>query len=188
MASPRCSHCSEPMSARARADARYCSGRCRVAAHRASNRPPAELRQLPRWVRHTARKVPLTVEGKAASSVDPTTWATYAATVRSKVGAGAGFALNGDGIVCLDLDHCLNEGVLTDWAAGLLSRLPSTYIEVSPSGTGLHVWGHGTVVRGRRLENFEVYGTGRYITVTGRRWADAPSRLANLDHVITALL
>ena len=105
---------------------------------------------------------------------------------------GVGFVLDGDGIVCLDLDHALEDGRPVEWAAQLLARLPATYVEVSPSGTGLHVWGRARVVRGRRIRDgvrsVEIYGTGRYITVTGRRWRGASSRLADLDAVVAELL
>jgi primase-polymerase (primpol)-like protein len=115
-----------------------------------------------------------------------TTWTTYDAA--SKAGhPGIGFVLNGDGIVCIDLDHCLDGGTLADWAQRIIARTPPTYVEVSPSGTGLHIWGRGTVVRGRRTPRGEVYGTGRYITVTGRPFRDAPPTLADLAGVIDTI-
>lgn len=98
----------------------------------------------------------------------------------SKVGDGLGFAL-GDGIGCIDLDHCVDDGVLADWAAAILDRLPATYTEVSPSGHGLHIWGRIPERPGRRVGNVEVYSAGRYITVTGNRWGDCPSTLADLS-------
>lgn len=99
-----------------------------------------------------------------------------------------GFVLNGDGIVCLDLDHCLVDGELTERGAEILARCPSTYVEVSLSGTGLHVWGRGEVPKGRRLPGVEVYGTGRYIAVTGKRFGRCPSTLADLSGVVAWLL
>jgi primase-polymerase (primpol)-like protein len=147
-----------------------------------------DLLSQPRWVRYSAHKVPLTVAGGAASSTDPATWSTYAAAKRSTVGVGPGFVLNGDGIVCLDLDHCLVDGQLVGPAVDLLAQLPPTFVEVSPSGDGLHVWGRGHVPYGRRLDGVEVYGTGRYITVTGHRWRGAPAVLADLSDVLAAVL
>lgn len=99
-----------------------------------------------------------------------------------------GFVLNGDGIVCLDLDHCLLDGELTGRAAEILARCPSTYVEVSLSGTGLHVWGRGEVPKGRRLRGVEVYGTGRYIAVTGKRFGRCSSVLGDLSGVVAWLL
>lgn len=102
-----------------------------------------------------------------------------------------GFVLDGDGIVCIDLDHCLVDGVLVEWAAGLLEIVPRTYIEVSLSGDGLHVWGRGHVEQGRRFRDgrrVEVYGTGRYIAVTGVRFGGCPSTLGDLSGALAALL
>lgn len=99
---------------------------------------------------------------------------------------------SGDRLVCIDLDHAVDGGQVLPWARAVLDRLPPTYVEVSPSGTGLHVWGYGTVNRGRKIrrgrESIEVYGQGRYITVTGRPWEGAPSKLADLTRVLAELL
>lgn len=134
---------------------------------------------------HSAAKVPLTPRGRPASSTNPATWSPYAAV---KPFDRRGFVLAGDGIVCLDLDHCLVDGQLTGRAAAILARCPSTYVEVSLSGTGLHIWGRGHVVDGRRLDGVEVYGTGRYIAVTGNRFAGSGSTLADLSSVLDWLL
>lgn len=179
----------------ARADARYCSGRCRVAAHRARRAVPVELTSRPRWIRHSARKVPLTVGGSVASSTDPSTWSRYRDAARSTAGAGLGFVLDGDGVVCLDLDHCLDaQGVPLPWAQTILNAAAGTWVEVSRSGDGLHVWGVGRLPHGRRITvggggSVELYGTGRYIAVTGRTFGDTPRRrLVDVQHVIDALL
>lgn len=188
MARTTCERCDNAMPLLAREDARFCSGRCRVAAHRAKAKPPAELTKARRWVRHSARKVPLTVDGHAASSTDRDTWATYAEARGSTVGAGLGFVLDGDGVVCLDIDHCLDgDGQPLPWAAQLLARVPRTWIEVSPSGDGLHVWGRADFTGGRKLRHVEVYGSGRYITVTGRRFSDAPADLADITDLVSSL-
>lgn len=97
--------------------------------------------------------------------------------------------MNGDGIVCLDLDHCLEGGTLADWAADIVAACAGTYIEVSPSGTGLHIFGRGQVSRTRRIRdgrNVEVYGRGQYITVTGKRFGDCPSVLADISAALPA--
>lgn len=172
----------------ARADARTCSARCRKA--RSRGRIPAALRDLDRWVTWSPTKVPLTPAGRPASSTDPATWSPWS-SVR---GLGRrGFVLNGDGVVCLDLDHCLSEaGVLTEGAARLLALLPPTYVEVSPSGDGLHVWGRGVIDGGRVVslagQRVEVYGAGRYLTVTAQPFGSSPSSLGNLAEVLPLIL
>lgn len=178
----------------ARSHARTCSARCRQRRSRARRTVPAELTSRPRWVRRTERKVPVTAGGTVASSTDPSTWSRYRDAARSTAGVGLGFVLDGDGIVCLDLDHCLDDGTVAGWAQNVLAAAGGTWVEVSPSGRGLHVWGRGRLPDGvgRRLRlgagTVEVYATGRYIAVTGRTWGDTPRRLGDLQHVIDSLL
>jgi primase-polymerase (primpol)-like protein len=143
-------------------------------------------------VRHNAAKVPLTAFGTPASSTDLATWTTYDVARRSDIGTGLGCVLNGDGIVCIDLDHCLVDGQLTEWAAEILDRTPVTWVEISPSSDGLHIWGRADIAVGRRFRagarHVEVYGSGRYITVTGRRYRNAPNELADLGELIASLV
>lgn len=169
-----CDQCGRSIVAK-NAQARYCSTRCRVAAHRAAQREPipAVLRDLPRWVRHTASKVPLTTHGHAASSTNPATWTDYQTAKNSTAGVGIGFVLTGDGISCIDLDHVIDDGHIDPRAVELINSVDTFYIERSPSGTGIHAWTH-TPAPGRnryQLANgldVEWYDTARYITVTGQ--------------------
>jgi len=94
--------------------------------------------------------------------------------------------------VCLDLDDCVTAGRLEPWAAEVLGHVPATYVELSPSGRGLHVWGIGNVPRGRIVRlvsggQIEAYGNGRYLTVTGERFGEAPIKLGRLDALLAAL-
>ncbi|MEV6684462.1 bifunctional DNA primase/polymerase [Streptomyces sp. NPDC051130] len=190
-----CEHCDGPLAVMARAHAKTCSPRCRKAVSRAKARNPLpeELRTRDRWVRRAADKRPLTVAGMAASSTDPRTWSTHKDAADSSAGAGLGFVLSDeDDIVCLDLDHCLNPltGQLAPWAASILRDAGTTYVEVSPSGDGLHIWGRAPVRQGRRIRRpdgtaVEIYGCGRYIAMTGRRHGNAPSVLADLSAVVS---
>ncbi|MFF3928270.1 DNA primase [Streptomyces hirsutus] len=200
MKTKRCEKCREPLGARHAHNARFCSGRCRMAAHRAARREadplPSAMTRRRQWVRHTDRKVPLSVVGskvRPASSTDPETWGSYSAATRSTAGVGVGFVLSYlDRLVCIDLDHALVDGQLRPWARRIINGLPETYVEVSPSGTGLHIWGFGSLERGRRIRRgesaIEVYDRGRYITVTRKPFGDAPSKLADLTRVIADLL
>lgn len=189
----RCEHCDEHLGARHSHNARFCSGRCRTAAHRAARTVPKELTDRDRWVRRSARKVPLTVQGRAASSTDSSTWSTYRKAARSTAGAGLGFVLDGDGIVCVDLDHALDEqGQALPWAQRILDLAPDCWVEVSVSERGLHVWGRGRLARGRRLVvdggSVEVYGDGRFIAVTGVAFRSSPRRLSSLQPLIDRIL
>lgn len=152
-----------------------------------------ELTERRRWVRRTASKVPLRPGGRgAASSTDRRTWCSYGRAARSRVGVGLGYVLAaGDGIVCVDLDHCIAEdGTVAAWAQAVLDACPPTFVEVSPSGTGLHVWGRGEVGVGRRIRRGEVaieaYDQGRYIAM-GSRVEGAPLVLGDLSGLLRAL-
>lgn len=175
------------MSPLARGDSRYCSSRCRLAAHRAL--PARQLRDVPRWIRWSRTKVPLTAEGGAASSTDSSTWCDFDTAAASNVGVGVGFVLStADRIVCVDLDHCLDgKGRPKQWAADILASIPDTYVEVSPSGDGLHVWGLADVGKGRKCGGVEVYGSGRYLTVTSKRWRHSRSTLTEIGDWIDTL-
>jgi primase-polymerase (primpol)-like protein len=144
------------------------------------------MRRRDRWIRHAA-KVPKTVHGRAASSTDPATWSTFDQALASHVGDGLGFVLAGDGIACIDLDHCLEGGDLADWAREVLGLAGPTYVEVSPSGTGLHIFGKGVVGKGHRRDGVECYDRGRYMTITGRRFEGAPVKLGRIQYALDAI-
>lgn len=177
---------------RSRRPASYCSNACRQAAYRARKpQVPAEMLQRDRWVswKPVSRgalvtKMPVQVDGTAASSTDARTWVSHSCV---KGLPRKGFVL-GEGIGCVDLDHCLVDGALSAAAAAFLARLPKTYVEVSPSGKGLHVFGYLPEGRGTRGVvdglNIEIYSVGRYMTVTGRAFRGSGSKLADLSAVI----
>lgn len=190
-----CEHCGTSINL-LRAGARFCSTKCRVYASR-KPRLPREMTDSPRWMRWkpTRRgdkitKRPVTVDGKSASSTDLATWSTFAAANASKVGAGLGFAL-GEGVGCIDLDHCFKDGELLPWAQSVIDRCPETFMEVSQSGEGLHIFGYLPEGAGRNMRkgeaNIEFYSVGRYIAVTGNRFGNAPSRLADLSGVVASV-
>jgi len=167
----RCENCRARL-VTGRSDARYCSSRCRVAAHRKLKATPVplELRKLPRWVRYSTKKVPLQANGDPAKSNDPATWSSYATVVGSIEGVGVGFVLNGDGIGCFDLDHCIVAGELSADAKRFIAEVNYFYAEVSPSGHGVHLWVKAEAQKGYRRTvdgvQVEFYTTGRYITIT----------------------
>lgn len=161
------------------AHARFCSDKCRNYARRSfmRNPIPAPMRENARWVRWRIElrngkptKVPLQLDGTRASSTNVETWTSWLQAKESAVGDGLGYVL-GDGIACIDLDHCLIEGEPTDAARRFLDGYTNNYIEVSPSGDGLHIWGSCEEQSGRRFTtpdglSVEFYAIGRYITIT----------------------
>lgn len=135
-------------------------------------------------------KVPITPGGIFARTNDRTTWRDFATACRAAERGGVdgvGFVFDGSGIAGIDLDHCISDGMLEPWAADIVDACAGTFIEVSPSGTGLHIYGRGTVGAGRRLVGVEVYDRGRFFTVTGNRWGDAPLDLADIQSVLDSL-
>lgn len=180
----------------ARSTARFCGPTCRKAANRAVRQLPAEMISSARWMRWQLErrngkwtKRPVMVDGRSAKSTDPATWSDYATAGRSKVGKGLGFAL-GEGIGCVDLDDSIVDGVVVPWARAILDRTPATFAEVSQSGNGLHIFGllperGGRVIRDGR--SVEVYSSGRFIAVTGDRFEQAPSKLADLTVLVGSL-
>ena len=171
--------CGDRIPLPARSDARFCSGACRQKAYRQRSRRgiPAEMTRRPRWVRHDAHKVPLTLFGGPASVVDPRTWTTFEKAQASTVGAGIGIVL-GDGLGCVDLDDAIRaDGKLEPWARDVVDewRDRAVWIEVSMSGRGLHIFAPMPEGRGRRVRDgvvkIETYSRERYIAVTGQRWA-----------------
>lgn len=171
MGNRACEGCGEPMGL-FRSHARTCSPRCRKRAERIREfrSVPVGLTERARWVRwETRRMIPLTLTGYAASSTDPATWATFPAAKGSDAGNGLGFVLNGDGLACIVLEHCLIDGKPAAGAQGVLDRFPSAWVEVS--GDGLHVWGTAPGQPGRRrsLDGLDAgfYTRGRCIPVTG---------------------
>jgi primase-polymerase (primpol)-like protein len=116
---------------------------------------PFELTEIPRWItwEHPGKQ-PLNSRGQRASALDPKNWKKFE---NVKENANIGFVLMGDFVV-LDADHQPYIDLVTDKFSD------TTYTEVSPNG-GIHVWFRGSH---RNLKgNFEVYGSKRYMTVTG---------------------
>src|SRR5215204_6059865 len=76
-----------------------------------------------------------------------------------------------DPFTVIDLDKCRNPetGDITPWALEILDRVRDGYVEISPSGAGIHVIIRGDVRGGGiRRGPVELYSRGRYFTITGR--------------------
>lgn len=103
-----------------------------------------------------------------------------------------GFVLNGDGVVCIDLDDCLDGAEVAPWARNILDKLPPTWVEISLSRRGLHVWGVADFKGGRKLradgKKIEIYGDKRFICVTSATFGDAPKKLADISEAIASIL
>ena len=156
---------------------------------------PERLREMDQWVCWKQKlhenkdgtkrwtKVPVdAVHLRFASSTDSDTWTDF----RTAVGtynadseiAGVGVVIQkSDGLIGIDVDDCRNPetGEIDRAVKALLSEV-ETYVEVSPSGTGLRIFVFGEVESDIGCEaelpgeaHIERYVTGRYLTVTGHR-------------------
>ena len=133
-----------------------------------------------------SKKVPVSpLTGRQAAVTNPTHWGTFEEAYNfaiSSDGNGVGYVLSGlDGIVCIDLDKVLNpdNGEMEAWASDVVQAF-DTYTEISPSGTGLHLWLRGKPPGDRcRTSGIEIYSKKRFITITGL-WLGADDRYKHL--------
>jgi len=146
---------------------------------------PDQLTDRPQWVcwRLEMRdgkptKVPYTPgTERRASSTELMTWSTFEQALAAyEVGEppydGIGFVFcSADPFVGIDLDDCIDpeSRELASWAQKIVSRVQEGYVEISPSGTGIHIIVEGSIRGGgMRKGKVEMYGRGRFFTITGR--------------------
>lgn len=173
-----CARCFKPVESTGRGrPQKYCSAACKQAAYRARNGLgvfPPEMRFRNQWTRRVGKR-PIQVDGTPASSTNPATWASFDTVSASRTGDGLGIML-GNGLGCIDLDHCLRAGELTDWAAAVLVGCENkVFVEVSLSGCGLHIFHLCPEGRGHREARpdggaVEMYSRARFIACTGQEW------------------
>jgi putative DNA primase/helicase len=151
---------------------------------------PAELKKFDQWVywqrviqhgKPTKRPYDANTRDDA-STTNPTTWANfdqaYRVLTRCKGIDGLGFVFStNDPFIGLDWDHIrdpvtgiIDEKILSEEIIPL-----GSYAEVSPSGTGVHVIGIGSVPGDRnKVGDREMYHTGRFFTMTGMHIEGTP--------------
>ena len=146
---------------------------------------PDQLTERPQWVcwRREMRDGKLTKvlyapgTERRASTTELMTWATFEQALAAYEAGeppyeGIGFVFcNADPFVGVDLDDCLDpdSGEVARWAQKIINRVQEGYVEISPSGNGIHIIVEGTVRGGgMRKGKVEMYGRGRFFTITGR--------------------
>lgn len=156
---------------------------------------PAALRERRQWVLWRAErregdkptKVPYQPNGRKASVTDPNTWFTFSEIRRAFDrggfdGVGFMFTVN-DPFVGIDLDGCRDPetGEIAEWACDVIDRCYGTYAEISPSGSGVKLFGLGELPDGKGFNHklpdqgerggkgaaVEVYDRKRYFAMTG---------------------
>jgi primase-polymerase (primpol)-like protein len=112
---------------------------------------------------------------------NPATWLSWevASAYAASLGAGYGVGIvihEGSGLLCVDIDGCIVDGVLSDLAKKTIkdayTACPDAYVEISMSGKGVHIIGpytgapppHST--KNQQL-HMELYTQRRYIALTG---------------------
>ena len=146
---------------------------------------PKQLAERPQWVcwrleerEDKATKVPYTPgTERRASSTDLLTWRTFSEALATYERGephydGIGFVFcSADPYVGIDLDGCRDpeSGEVAPWAQKIIDRVKEGYVEISPSGTGIHIIVEG-VVRGGGMRKgpIEMYARDRFFTITGR--------------------
>ncbi|MBZ6527801.1 hypothetical protein HYQ40_08410 [Aerococcaceae bacterium DSM 111021] len=125
-------------------------------------------------------KVPYDPKTKRlASSTDKNTWGTFdsALAVETEFD-GLGFMFSESPFMGVDLDDVREQ--IADFESGNENNIVGefhnqlkTYMEVSPSGNGIHFILKGTLPDGKRkIGDVEMYDKARYFTVTGEQMGD----------------
>jgi primase-polymerase (primpol)-like protein len=105
---------------------------------------------------------------------------------------GVGFVFSeDDDIVGIDFDAVISlvdgaEKIIDGDAKRIvdLANQAGAYVEVSPSGAGLHVICRGSLPRAYKASGVEVYDTGRYFTVTGHGRGDVVAAQEVIDAAV----
>jgi uncharacterized protein YjhX (UPF0386 family) len=165
---------------------------------------PAELKARPQWVTwrfvedpkrpEKPKKVPYNaITGKRAQSNNPATWTAFEAAVAAceqYQHNGVGFVFSpSDPYVGIDLDDCITDDGVATWAQTILDTMQS-YSEVSPSGLGIKliVAGHLPNDEAVKTEHIEIYGKGRYFTITGQHVVGTPTVVRNVNGELARLV
>jgi primase-polymerase (primpol)-like protein len=137
---------------------------------------PESMKQKNQWVcwrLDGRKKLPFNARtGTMASSTDQSTWSDYqtAQDAAEKYGySGVGIVLNGDGLICIDLDDSDDEnGNPKPLTKNICGNFWDTYIEQSQSNKGRHIFCFGQIPKSVKTKSVEIYNTGRFICVTGK--------------------
>jgi primase-polymerase (primpol)-like protein len=74
----------------------------------------------------------------------------------------------GEGILGVDLDDCIVDGVIAPYAAKIIDKLNS-YTEISPSGNGVRILGKADIPihKACKKPEVEMYSYNKFLTMTG---------------------
>jgi putative DNA primase/helicase len=141
---------------------------------------PEEMKSLNHWIlwrletdeKGKQTKIPYSAnyEGRA-STTNSTTWTSYE-NAKKKFDesrySGLGFVFTKDiGITFIDLDHVIEGEEINNIAQNIVGAFNDTYIELSQSGTGIHIFAKGSIERAVKKAQIELYDNARYVAFTG---------------------
>lgn len=158
-------------------------------------------------------KVPYQTSGNHAASNKPDTWTdcstAFSAYQASRGGFdGIGLCLTEDTPTGIDLDNCRcpafpSTEIIAPWAQDVIKKFDS-YTETSPSGRGIRIFVKdgklpevgrkkklpqyaGANCRQDAIPAFEIYQTGRYLTVTGNHIAGTPKQIMSRPEAVVSI-
>jgi len=112
------------------------------------------------------------------STAKPDRWGTFAQALKAyndnpSMFAGLGYVMtNPHGVIAIDLDNCVQDNTIADWAREIIDRADS-YTELSPSGKGLRIMALGEIPNDwtNHEIGIEVYAghQPRFLTITGQK-------------------
>jgi primase-polymerase (primpol)-like protein len=142
---------------------------------------PRELRNIPNWLtwNYSLRwgepdikgRIKLWAKKPNARTDAPSTWCSFekASKLYQQGGCdGIGFVFKKNcGIIGIDVDSAVGEnGQPSKKLVKLLEKIGG-FVELSVSGTGVHIYVAANIEGGARRDGIELYGSGHYFTVTG---------------------
>lgn len=139
-------------------------------------------------------KIPVNpATNRNALASNHTTWGTFEEACKNadNGNCGIGYVFDNKGLVGIDLDGCIENGKVNDWAMDIVKKVNS-YTEISPSGTGLHIFTFGKIESNINNRNFgiEMYCKEHFVIFTGNHLKGTPSAIAktiDAQPVITEL-
>jgi len=168
---------------------------------------PDDLQHYPNWITYKIKeikdtkgnvkrtKIPYTpTTGVKARTTDPATWVDFETAIACESNYdGLGFVFTNTPFVGVDLDDVGDEikafehGDLNN-IVGKFHEALQTYMEISPSGNGVHLIVKGKLPAGKRKKgNVEMYDTDRYFTMTGNQLGDYDEVNSNVDKPLERL-
>ena len=137
-------------------------------------------------------KIPCSLDGESIDAHDVDHHASFndvllAAQLLGDEYGHAFVLTENDPLWCLDIDHCAIQGAWSDLATQLCAMFPGAYVEISMSGTGLHIMGSGSAPD-HKCKNIplgiELYTESRFIALgtagQGSVLTDHTTQLQNL--------